>query len=214
MAFSDEEREKFVTLIQALAGCYVKTADEAMYLGYEMGLDDLPLADIAKAVRRAVKERQFMPTVAELRELAGVPKDTDRATLAWEIFAKQVGILGAYKTVQFDDPIINATCRNLGGWQRCCIESDDKDKFETWLKKEFERVYAVLCRSGVNAEQCAPLGGICDQANGHLGVQGPVYRIACNLPAHRQNLIRGEVPKQLERPIAAMIGVEQIGVMP
>lgn len=214
MAFSDEEREKFVMLIQALAGCYLKPADEAMYLGYEMGLDDLPLADIAKAVRRAVKERQFMPSVSELRELAGVPKDTDRAALAWEVFAKHVGLLGPYKTVHFDDPIINATCRNLGGWQRCCIESADSAKFDTWLRKEFERVYGVLCRSGVSAEQCSPLGGIIDQANGHLGIQGPVHRIACDLPAHRRCLIRGEVPKQLERPIAAMIGVEQIGAMP
>ena len=214
MAFSDQDRAKFVTLMQALAGCYHKQADEPMLLGYELGLDDLPITDVNAAVRRAIKERQFMPSPAELRELAGVPKDSDRAALAWEVFAKQVGLLGAYKTVFFDDPIINATCRNLGGWQRCCIESDDKDKFETWLKKEFKSAYETLCRTGVCAENCGPLGGIVDQTNGHLGVrQAPVHRFECKLPSHRRDLIRGDVAKTLPQPIQALIGASEVGAM-
>lgn len=206
----NEQRER-QELIAALALTFGKEATAPMLLGYTMGLDDISTPDLKRAVARAMKECQFMPVPLELRTLAGVPKDTDRAALAWEIFAKQVGLLGAWKTVSFDDPLINATCRHLGGWVRCCGESGDK--FEVWLKKEFKDTYATLCRTGVSAEACGPLGGIADQSNGHLGISGPVHQIACDLAPHRRDLIRGDVPKALPQPMAKMLGAAEVGAM-
>lgn len=45
---------------------------------YELGLSDLPMDALAKAGMRALQESKFMPTVAELREMAG----TKRTSLA------------------------------------------------------------------------------------------------------------------------------------
>lgn len=204
-------------LIAALALAFGKESPTAMLLGYAMGLDDISTPDLKRAVQRAMKECKFMPVPMELRELAGIASGSHRAALAFDIFANAVSNHGGYASVTFDDPLINATVRNLGGWERCCNVGAEEDisKFDVWLRKEFERVYAGMCRSGVNASQCAPLIGMADRENRANGyATKPLQRIACKLPKLPAGLIRGEVPKQLERPIAAMIGVEQIGVMP
>lgn len=45
---------------------------------YELGLSDVVMDALAKAGMRALRECKFMPTVAELRELAGKGKGTDK----------------------------------------------------------------------------------------------------------------------------------------
>lgn len=204
-------------LIAALALAFGKESPTAMLLGYAMGLDDITTPELKRAVQRAMKECKFMPVPMELRELAGIATGSQRAALAFDIFANAVSIHGVYASVTFDDPLINATVRNLGGWERCCNVGAEEDvsKFDVWLRKEFERVYSGMLKSGATAEMCCPLGGLIDRENRANGYPTkPLRLIACDLPKHPAGLIRGEVPKQLEQPIAAMLGVEQIGVMP
>lgn len=213
---TESETRERNELIAALALSFGKESPTAMLLGYAMGLDDISTPDLRRAVARAMKECRFMPVPMELRELAGVPNGTQRAALAFDIFANAVSLHGGYASVSFDDPLINATVRNLGGWERCCNvgASDDVSQFDVWLRKEFERVYSGMLRSGANANLCGPLVGIANRENRANGYETrPIARIACDLPKHPVGLIRGEVPKQLERPVTAMIGVEQIGVL-
>lgn len=205
-------------LIAALAMAFGKESPTAMLLGYAMGLDDISTPELKRAVQRAMKECKFMPVPMELRELAGIATGNQRAALAFDVFANAVSIHGGYASVTFDDPLVNATVRNLGGWERCCNigAAEDVNQFETWLRKEFERVYSGMLKSGATAELCGPLIGIADRENRANGYPTkPLRQIACNLPKHPAGLIRGEVPKQLERPIATMIEhAGQIGVMP
>lgn len=213
---ANELRER-QELIAALVMTFGKEPSAPQLLGYTMALDDITTPDLKRAVGRAMRECKFLPVPAELRELAGVVTGTQRAALAFDAFASAVSNHGYAASVSFDDPIINATVRNLGGWERCCNVGADPDteQFEKWLRQKFEQVYAGMCRSGVNADQCSPLIGWQDRENRANGYQVKrVQRIACDLPKHPAGLVRGEVSKQLERPIAAMIGVEQIGVMP
>ena len=53
-----------------------KTAAEA----YRMALEDLAPEQVSRAYRRALREPKFMPSHAELRELAGAggPRETER----------------------------------------------------------------------------------------------------------------------------------------
>jgi hypothetical protein len=213
------DRPVLIRLIAALAATFNREADEATFQGYELGLGDLPIEAVQRAVTRAICERRFMPSPAELRELSGELLPADRAIKAWEAFEKAVARHGYYTSVDFDDQLINATVRNLGGWER--VSEKEGDEFSKWLRKDFERVYLAFLRSGVSAEAAAPLIGFIDRTNAYLNWNagnnqflaehdtGPL-RIACDLPPHREGLIKLPGPRpeaqKLLADAAALIG--------
>jgi hypothetical protein len=183
------DREKFAMLIDSLAANFGKPAETALLEGYWMALEDLPLEAVARAVRSAIRQCQHMPRGAELRQLAGEMSNTTRAVHAWSVLQKAIGQHGAYCSVDFDDPVLNATVRNLGGWQKLCATTTDE--FEKWTRKDFERIYGSLCASGVTEEQSKYLTGIHEQNNtvsGHA-VAGPT-KIATGLPPHSEGIVR------------------------
>ncbi len=184
------DRSELLQQVAALAANFNREADDAMFLAFECGLSDLPVADVKQAIGRAIRECKFMPTVAELRGLAGVMLPADRAIKAWDAFVNAVITHGYYASVDFDDRIINATVRSLGGWESCCEKTGDE--FDKWLRKDFERIYAAFMRTGVSAEACASLIGYVNRTNAFLGFPKhvkPALQIACDLPPHRAGLI-------------------------
>ena len=55
----------------ALCSAFNREADRPFLMAYEMGLEGLTSQQIERAVRESILTSRFMPTVAELRELAG-----------------------------------------------------------------------------------------------------------------------------------------------
>lgn len=211
--FTDQEREQCVKLIAALARTFGRDADEATFTGYELGLSDVPLDRIQQAVVRAIRERKFMPTVAELRELAGELTADVRAVKAWDAFQRAVVRHGSYKSVDFDDPVINATVRNQGGWERVC--GLPVSEFDKWLRKDFERCYTALCQAGVGPDAGAPLLGYHDRnnmANGFAEHVKPPLRITTDLPPHRLGVVRPAIEVRPTDPVLEL--TEDIGKMP
>jgi hypothetical protein len=212
--FDDQTRPQFVTVITALARTFSRDIDEATFTGYEMGLSDIPIDRIKTAVARAIRERKFMPTVFEIRELAGELTPDTRVVKAWDAFQRAVVAHGSYASVDFDDPVINATVRNLGGWERVC--GLPCSEFDKWLRKDFVKTYTALCQMGIGPDAGAPLLGYHDRGNlaGGFGkqVKSPL-RIACELPPHRL----GVEPAAIKAPSVAVpaLGlIEDIGQMP
>lgn len=183
---------EFATIVQAIAAAFRQEPTEAMTHGYWLALDDLELPAVRRAAKRALRECKFMPTASELRELAGDMRPDDRAVLAWDAFERAVVSQGGYRSVDFDDRLINATVRSLGGWQRCC--EMNPEQFDTFLRKDFERIYATLCRTGVSADRAAPLLGIhaSEAAGSGHALPSPI-RIETGLPAPSRELIREAV---------------------
>jgi len=153
------EKRRLVELVAGLCEAFNRTPTKATFEGYTIGLEDIPLPAIEGAVRRALRELRFMPTAAELRELAGDLSSSDRAVIAWDCVLKHLH-LGPYKHVSFvDDRIINATIRNMGGWPTFTSRFTDAES-EKWLRKEFLDTYRSLHRAGVTGDMCAPLPGL------------------------------------------------------
>lgn len=189
--FSDQDREEFVTLITALSRTFSRDADEATFTGYELGLSDVPIDRLKMAIVRAIRERKFMPTVAELRELAGELTSDVRAVKAWDALQQAVVAHGYTVSVDFDDPVINATVRNLGGWERIC--ELPASEFDKWLHKDFDRTYTALCQAGIGPDAGAPLLGYHDRNNLVGGFAKHVtqpLRITTDLPPHRLGVER------------------------
>lgn len=162
-----EDRPRFAGAIGALAEAYRQTISTATIKAYEMGLDDLSIDQIEHAVRKAMRTCKFFPAPIELRELAGELSGSNRAIVAWEEFERAVVRHGGYRSVRFTDPILTATIRNLGGWQRCC--EMDPEEFDKWLRKDFLAAYQALEASGVGQEAALHLPGIIEQQNALLG---------------------------------------------
>lgn len=217
-----EDYPEFTTLIAALSATFHREATEALYTGYWLGLRGLALSELRLAVAKAINDLKFMPVPAELRELAGTLAPQDRAVKAWDVVVGTLRSRGGGHTVQFDDPVANATVANLWhnwiGFEEAWFADDEK-----WLRKEFERVYCSLLRSGVPASGYKPLAGEYEIENAKApdriamavarGWQEPsVYQIACGLPSLPQ---LGYVPvgqKRIGRAPVALL--ENVGKMP
>ena len=159
-----KQRPEFVTVVTALAATFGKEASEAMLTGYWMGLSDLELPAFKRAASMALRDRKFMPTVAELHELAGELTPEARAVVAWDAAILANRLHGYYHSVSFDDPAINATIRSLGGWP--ALDDRLNAEGDVWLRKDFERIFITFARRGVTADEGAALAGFFDRANG------------------------------------------------
>lgn len=177
----ESERPEFAMQINALASSFRTEADEAMLEGYWIALSDLTLEAVRMAVARAIRECEHFPRGKELRELGGELGPQGRAVLAWMAASKAVKKIGAYQSVDFDDPVINATIRAMGGWERF-IEVSPED-FDKWTRKDFEKIYLSLAQRPIGDEAGAPLIGIIDRTNGFGGyeIKEPL-RITTGLP--------------------------------
>lgn len=180
----ESDKEQFAVTVNALAAQYRVEPNTPMLTGYWMGLSDLTLDAVNRAATEALRTSEFMPTVAKIRELAGILNPADRAVISWRALCKAMVKHGYYDSIEFDDPVLNATIRNLGGWIEWAERSEHED--EKWLRKDFERVYISLCRSGVSPVEGGPLVGWHDRGNALTGyteaIKEPI-RFLTGLPA-------------------------------
>lgn len=174
--------EKVVAVVGLLCESFARKPTSATFLAYTIGLDGVSDAALDAAATRVLRSPgQFMPSPGQLRQLAltgGVTFEA-RADMAWLEFDAAVGKFGGDYSVTFEDGIINATARMLGGWVQCCEKVGDA--YFVWLQKQFKETYIRMCQSpDVAAELRRPLVGRLEVANGCfptalLEAMQPVY---------------------------------------
>jgi hypothetical protein len=196
----NKDRVEFTEVIRAMAAAFNKDASKAFLTGYWMGLSDLSLSALKVAATAALNGSKFMPSPAELRELAGEVRIEDRAQLAFAALENAMRRHGYYSSVDFEDKAINATVRALGGWEKVCDIPDDE--FFNFFPKKFKEMYSAYARRGVSQEAGAPCIGYHDRNNafnGHKAAIREPVKIGSDYPP--TPLIAGPVPnQQLPRP--------------
>lgn len=202
----EHERAEFVGVVAAMASTFRQEATEAMFEGYWMGLSDLKLPAIKQAIAKAMRESKFMPSCVELRTLAGEMPLADRALKAWDAVQRAVKRPSCHHSVNFDDAVVNAAIRNLGGW----MNLDDRMKGDDrkWTRKEFIEVYESLCRTGIAPGSGGHLIGFheYDSRFGRyvrLPLLSPPVLISCGLPPHRPGIV--PAVEHAEKPPPAQI---------
>lgn len=138
-----------ITAVGVLGETFGRKATDITLAAYTIGLGGLTPQQVETATGKALRSCKFMPTPAELRELAGELKLTDRGEIAWAAFEKAVTHHGGYRSVCFDDPAINATVQSLGGWCACC--EMPAGEFDSFLRPKFLKAYEAHCRAGRGA---------------------------------------------------------------
>lgn len=182
---STEEVARIVRCVLTLCEAVGRKATDTTYLAYELGLDGVPVDAIERATVAALRRPdKWMPSPGELRQLAGDTSHGDRAVLAFQTLKTHCSRVGAFRSVDFDDPLINATVRNLGGWQRACEMPESE--FDTWYRKDFCAVYEMFCRTGASPEMVQHLAGESERhnrANGFLeAANKDLVKVATGLP--------------------------------
>jgi hypothetical protein len=186
--FKKPKTEHEIKLNAVLSMCELfrpPLSDDAAGL-YVAALEDLTAAQVVRACARLATTARFRPVPADVREAAGaaIPQAQDRATLAFQALKEACSRVGLYRSPDFDDPLINATVRNLGGWTRAC--EMPCSEFDTWYRRSFVEVYEMFCRTGADEHHAAPLVGELEQQNlenGHTADEGQCRtRIATGLP--------------------------------
>ena len=184
------ERDRVDVCVLALAEAFDKRPTDAFLNAYQLGLDGVPIEAIERAVAASLKTSKFMPRPVELRQLAGELAPDDRAVAAWQAVCDAIdGGYNSYDSVDFDDGLINATIRNMGGW--VSLLEKTTDEFDKWAKQDFLKTYQAFQRAGVNGDACRPLVGLADTGvhevrhadgtTGTVNLGGP-KRIVTGLP--------------------------------
>lgn len=109
---------------------------------------------------------QFPPKPADIvRRIQG--SNTTGAARAWARVVDAVRIVGAWRTVIFDDPLIHACISQMGGWIKICQMREDEAPFRG---KDFERLYLGYKQQGTIPQFPAKLIGRAEAGNVERGL--------------------------------------------
>lgn len=148
--------KSIATAITLLGEAFRQKVSDATMEAYKIGVGDLSNSDLARATDIALHTCKFFPSPAELREFVG-QKHESVAQKAW-LAVDRAAYIGSYRHVDFDDPLINAAIRSLGGWAQ--ILTGTGDNWAVWTRKDFVAAYESFSRGGVSADACRPLDGL------------------------------------------------------
>lgn len=186
-------RERIADAICMMAEAFQAKISAIGIEAYLAGTADIPVEAVETACATAIVGMKWMPKVFELRQMAGASIGTisapDRAILSWAAVRSAIIRVGSYETVWFDDPIVTATIRALGGWPRLC-DTPSGEKLDTWMQKEFCALYEIYSNQGIDASKAAPLEGL--HEGGFYSPREPV-KITIGLPEIDRKLIRGVI---------------------
>jgi len=176
---------RFAQAMAALSAAFDKEIDESTVEAYWMSLEDMSIEAFEEACKLAMQNLEYFPRPAHLRRSQAGMGAESRSIIAWQSVVRAVATIGQYASVDFDDPITNATVRNLGGWYWLCQQPEKEVK--VWIRKNFEKIYTALSGSGVTAESVRYLPGIHERDN--LDVAPEVTKVFTGLPESKVKLL-------------------------
>jgi hypothetical protein len=161
------DKKRLINCLMVMGETFQVKVTDLTVKAYSIALSELSIEQIESACTKAIVSSKFFPRPFDIRELAGVISPEGRAVIAFAVVSKTASQIGSDGSPDFDDAVVNATIRHLGGWVRICgIEAEE---FEKWFSKEFQRVYVTLCQAGITPEMSAPLVGEHENHNRLMG---------------------------------------------
>lgn len=154
---TDDDLDDFRQMLSLVAEQYGKQLSPELVGLYFDGLAHLPLETVSAALNKHVRNPdigQWMPKVADIiRACDGRTEDVAYEALL-EVQAA-FSTVGAWMSVQFDDPITRAVVRDMGGWPELC--SREVDEWAQFGSKDFIKRYRIYKERGdVNAPAYLP----------------------------------------------------------
>lgn len=154
----------------------------AALIGYE-------LAAIRQALTRHVRDTGagvYAPKPADVvAQIDG--RAEDRCYAAWAKLREGIRRVGHMDSVAFDDPIIHAVVRDMGGWREVCSWDDRERPFK---RHEFDRAYKRYI--GHEFDHPPRLAGQAEVSNIAEGYEPPAPRLVGDRDRIRQVIETGK----------------------
>jgi hypothetical protein len=168
------------------------TTPDVVELWFE-GLMQFPLEDIALALNRHVfdpDQGQYQPKPADIvKHLAG--GSSTRSLRAWTMVEKAVRCVGHYRSVCFDDAIINKLVDDMGGWVKLASTETVEDLKFRGL--EFQKRYTGMMQTGgVGTDYPPYLPGAAESHNAVEGMSVEPPALIGDPAKAQQVLTRGQ----------------------
>lgn len=136
---NSNDHEKFGKLIAGVFGVYGRECSDEVIEVYYRCLEDYSIDDLSRCFSAHIKNPDngvFIPKPADIiRMMKGNSKS--KSIIAWD---KAFNAINSSYDVVFDDPIIHAVIRDMGGWVKFCSSVTDfnKDKIETAFRERYK----------------------------------------------------------------------------
>lgn len=139
----NEDFEQFAEILSSVSEVYGKAITAAAVKVWWAAFKPYELDAFSRAMSLHVTSTDnsgsFMPKPADLiRLMEG--GTADQAQIAWAKVDRAVRVVGTYRSVAFDDPLIHAVVTEMGGWVKFGTKTEDEWPF---VAKEFESRYAA-----------------------------------------------------------------------
>jgi len=145
--------KEFTSFLLAIAEVYGKKMSDASVVIYFEALKDCEFTDIRRGFKlhcEDPEEGRFMPLPAHIRGRICKPSKT--GLIAWKQVMDAFCAYNYYDSVQFEDGVINAVIKDMGGW----MWLSNQNLEEPWTQKEFERRYEAYKSQGIEVHERLP----------------------------------------------------------
>lgn len=136
----EEEKPQFAVLITGIGEMYDKSFNPFLLELYWNVLKSYSFEEVKNGVNRYLANADvgmFFPKPADI--IAVIEGDSKtQALLAWTKVMSAIKMVGMYNSIVFDDALIHAVIRDMGGWQKLCITKNNDFPF---VGNEFQNRY-------------------------------------------------------------------------
>jgi hypothetical protein len=157
---------EMAALLEVLFALYGRRAEPLQAKAYKMALADVPLDALTVAVEEAMRTCKFLPTPAELRDLAAGGNAEERGMAAWILLNRAIRQVGPYCSLLVADHALARAIEDVfGGWPEANSAAGQLNE-PAWQakRKEFVLAYKIQQRTPATAPR-AYLPGIADRSN-------------------------------------------------
>jgi len=153
------EKNIFLKSIKLLEDTFDKKISKTKINIYWSRLKEYDNNKCKKAILQCIDQSEYFPTIATIKKIIDGGQE-DEAELAWIELKNKIIEVGYYRSVKFEKyPAIGLVVESLGGWEYLC---NMKISDETWVKKEFIKLYPILKKQEKYPEY---LPGYCEIEN-------------------------------------------------
>ena len=153
-------KQDILKAVAPLQLAYNASLDDARLRLYVEMLSDIPPQILEAAVKKLIMTNKFLPSIAEIREVAYGIKDTISGTAApdeseaWGEVVKAIQSVGYYGKPKFSHEAITAAVNNIG-WQDICTTPSEGTNT---LRSQFRRAYQLAAQRQKDNRDNAVLG--------------------------------------------------------
>ena len=183
----ESDKKQFLAVINAVMSVYSKEVSPSGFHIWWAALESYEYSDVTRAFTAYVKSADsgtFAPKPADIIRMIDGNSD-DKAMMAWSKVNRAMGAAGAYRSVCFDDPVINMVVMDMGGWPKICGGTVDELQFTS---AEFIKKYRAYAGRGQLREYPSVLIGLSEQQNRIAGFKSPQPTLIGN-PSEAQKVL-------------------------